>query len=72
MRKSQFAGMVMTWFQACLILSGGRYPVGDVRQIVGNVELKLSKFRSGNQVYGDVKAVEVKISQKEYQWEKEA
>lgn len=72
MRKSQFAGMVMTWFQACLILSGGKYPVRDVCQIVRNVELKLSKFRSGNQVHGDVKAVEVKIPQREYQWEREA
>lgn len=39
-----------------------KYPVRDVCQIVGNVELKLRKYRSGNQVHGDIKVVEVKIS----------
>lgn len=32
----------------------------DVCQIVGNVELKLRKYRSGGEVREDVKAVEVK------------
>lgn len=38
-RRIWFAGMVMTWFQACLIVSGGRHPVGDVWQVVGSVKL---------------------------------
>ena len=39
MRRIWFAGMVMTWFQACLIVNGGRHPVGDVWQVVGSVKL---------------------------------